>query len=144
MSVLLDTSAVIGWLERRDAAVIDAIEADPHVPAISAVTLGELHRGVRRAADDRVRTVRRLHLDFVADRLDIVPVDRDSASTWAALAEALPRRIGHNDTWIAVAAATTGRHLVTQDDALAAALAGANARTGASPAPEVILCPIDR
>ncbi len=147
MGVLLDTSAVIGWLERRDPGVIDTIEADPNVPAISAVTLGELHRGVRRAPDDRVRTIRRLHLDFVTDRLDIVPIDRDSASAWAMLAERFPRRTGHNDVWIAVAAATTRRQLVTQDEQLATALTDARTSTDPSTAlarsvPDVIHCPI--
>lgn len=144
MGLLLDTSAIIGWLERRDPGVTETIASDPDVPAISAVTLGELHRGVRRARDDRTRVVRRLHLAFVGDRLDIVPVDHESGPRWAGLADLLPRHLGHNDIWIAAAAATTSRQLVTQDEQLATALTDTRTSTDLStaPVPDVVLCPI--
>ena len=42
MALILDTSAVIGWVERRNQNVVQALAATERLPVISIVTLGEL------------------------------------------------------------------------------------------------------
>lgn len=53
MGLILDTSAVIGWVELQGEELVShlAEAAGDETPAIHAVTLGELERGARQAGD---------------------------------------------------------------------------------------------
>lgn len=135
MALILDTSAVIGWVELKDAAVIEAIRthsADGN-PRVHAVTIGELERGVGQAPDDLTRSRRRATLRFAREQLAPVSLDSagDETEAFGQIAAAVSRRISHNDTWIAAAAVTERRHLLTQDAQLAEVVA--RAATSESP-----------
>ncbi len=127
MALILDTSAVIGWVERRNRKVVDALAAADRLPMISVVTLGELHQGVESAlhannvAAHEVR-LRTLHL--AQRRLPRADIDENDAKLFGQLSAQLSRAVSHNDRWIAATALRLKRTLVTEDAALAAALAG--------------------
>lgn len=124
MALILDTSAAIGWVELKDAGVIDAIRehSTDGSPRVHAVTIGELERGVAQAGDETTRSRRRAALRFAREQLDPLPLDPegDQPEAFAHIAAALSRKISHNDTWIVAAAVTEQRLLLTQDATLAA------------------------
>jgi predicted nucleic acid-binding protein len=121
--VILDTSAVIGWVELKDQGVISAIRerSDGVAPRIHVVTAGELERGVVSAPDESTRVRRRATLRFAREQLDPcgLTLEGDQAEAFGHLAHALSRKVTHNDTWIVAAAITEGRALLTQDAFLA-------------------------
>lgn len=123
MALILDTSAVIGWVELKDASVIDAIRehSTDGSPRVHAVTIGELERGVAQAADEVTQGRRRATLRFAREQLAPVALesDGDQAEAFGQIAAATSRKISHNDTWIASAAVTERRQLLTQDSVLA-------------------------
>jgi predicted nucleic acid-binding protein len=125
LAVVLDTSAVIGWLERRNQRVADAIGDLGEVPLIHVVTLGELHEGVARARDlpeDDQRS-RAATLRFTLDELDLAsPPDAREAEVFGVVSAATSRRLSHNDKWIASRAILGGHSLITEDDNLADAI----------------------
>lgn len=122
MGVILDTSAVIGWLERGNQRVADAIGELGDVPLLHVVTLGELHEGVARARDlpeDDQRS-RAATLRFALDELDLAPLpDEREAEIFGLVSAATSRRLSHNDKWIVSRAVVGGHHLITEDDGLA-------------------------
>jgi len=123
MALILDTSAVIGWVELQDPAIIQALRnhsADSS-PRVHTVTIGELERGVAQAADETTRARRAATLRFAREQLAPLPLDPDGdqPEAFGQIAAALSRKISHNDTWIVAAAVTERRHLLTQDAALA-------------------------
>lgn len=129
MALILDTSAVIGWVELKDAAVIEAIRlhsADGS-PRVHAVTIGELERGVAQATDEVTQSRRRATLRFAREQLAPVPLDSDGdqPEAFGLIAAAVSRKISHNDTWITASAVTERRHLLTQDATLAQKVADA-------------------
>lgn len=71
MTVLLDTSAIIGWLERTDSSV-PALLAGSDTALYHPVTLGELHAGVERARGRSERDMRRTTVQFTLQRLEAV------------------------------------------------------------------------
>lgn len=123
MALILDTSAVIGWVELKDASVIDAIRehSTDSSPRVHAVTIGELERGVAQAADEVTQSRRRATLRFAREQLAPVALesDGDQPEAFGQIAAAVSRKISHNDTWIASAAVTERRQLLTQDSVLA-------------------------
>jgi predicted nucleic acid-binding protein len=123
VALILDTSAVIGWVELKDAAVIKALRdySGDASPRVHAATIGELERGVAQAADEATRARRRATLRFAREQLAPLPLDLDGdqPEAFGQIAAALSRKISHNDTWIAAAAITERRHLLTQDGELA-------------------------
>lgn len=119
---LLDTSAII--------ASPDAISLrSDDTAAISVITLGELHAGVRLAGDPSARALRQARLAAVRTSFVPVPVDEPIAESYAdllSIARAERRASKATDLLIIATAWATGRTLVTLDDAQAslARLAG--------------------
>jgi predicted nucleic acid-binding protein len=125
VALILDTSAVIGWVERRNGNVIQALAATERLPVISIVTLGELYQGVesaRHANDAEALAIRQRTLRLAQRRLPRVGVDESDAKLFGTLSAVLPRTVSHNDRWIATAAVRAKRTLVTEDVELATAV----------------------
>lgn len=121
--MIIDTSAVIGWVELKDADVIGAIRAHSAdgTPRVHAVTIGELERGIAQATDEITHARRQATLRFAREQLTPIALesDADQAEAFGQIAATVSSKISHNDTWIAAAAVTEGRHLLTQDALLA-------------------------
>lgn len=122
MGLVLDTSAIIGWLELRDPAIRKLIEerSDDEL-VVPFAAIAELRRGVEMADGDLAEARQRL-VDFVAAHLSIRYPTGTTCQHWAAIAGTLPRRVGHNEAWMAAIARDEDSTLVTQDADLAAAL----------------------
>lgn len=119
---LLDTSVVIAGV---GAKTLDL----PESAAISVVTLGELHAGVRIARDEATAESRRLRLAAVRDAFAPLVVDEAVAERYGhvlAVARSQRRAAKATDLLIIATAAATGRTLYTHD-AAQARLAGAAA-----------------
>ena len=95
-----------------------SVEALPEEPAISVVTLAEVHLGVLLARDAatrsvRLRTVSRIERDF-----DPIPIDPEVARVFASIV-AETRQHGRRpkvmDTWIAATAVRHGLVVFSQD-----------------------------
>jgi predicted nucleic acid-binding protein len=114
--LLLDTSVVIAGPE--------AIQLGPgDSAAISVITLGELHAGVRLASDLDARALRQARLASVRETFEPVLVDEAVAERYGeilAKARASKRTSKATDLLIIATAAATGRALYTLDDAQAA------------------------
>lgn len=123
MALILDTSAVIGWVELKDTGVIDAIRehSGNGNPRVHAVTIGELERGVTQAPDEITQRRRRTTLRFAREQLAPIALesDGDQPEAFGLIAAAVNRKVSHNDTWIAAAAVTERLRLLTQDAVLA-------------------------
>jgi predicted nucleic acid-binding protein len=115
IQALLDTSVVI--------APADALALDPDdSAAISVITIGELHAGVRLATDLRVRTLRQARLAAVREAFEPLPVDETIARHYGELLAAArsKRRVGKaTDLLIIATASASGRTLITLDEAQA-------------------------
>lgn len=109
-----------------DTSVLIALERDRpmgDIPTdrgwlISVVTVGELHRGVLNAPDERIRAQRLATYREAVERFEPLVIDETTAITWSeyeAHAAAERRRTYSADAWIAATAATHGLTLVTQD-----------------------------
>jgi predicted nucleic acid-binding protein len=114
--LLLDTSVVIAGPE--------AIQLGPgDSAAISVITLGELHAGVRLASDLDTRALRQARLVSVRETFEPVLVDEAVAERYGEIlanARASKRTSKATDLLIIATAAATGRALYTLDDAQAA------------------------
>jgi toxin FitB len=113
---LLDTSAVIS---SPDAISLRSDDT----AAISVITLGELHAGVRMAGDPAARALRQARLAAVRASFVPLPVDEPIAESYGELlsiARAARRASKATDLLIIATAWATGRTLVTLDDAQAA------------------------
>jgi predicted nucleic acid-binding protein len=112
MKGLLDTTVFVA---REAGRPLDSL---PDEPAISVITLAELHLGVLRARDGqtrsrRLRTVSRVEREFKA-----IPIDSEVARTFASIvaqARAAGRRPRVRDVWIAATAVRHGLIVFTQD-----------------------------
>jgi predicted nucleic acid-binding protein len=112
MKGLLDTTVFVA---REAGRPLDSL---PDEPAISVITLAELHLGVLRARDGqtrsrRLRTVSRVEREFKA-----IPIDSEVARTFASIvaeARAAGRRPRVMDVWIAATAVRHGLIVFTQD-----------------------------
>lgn len=126
--LLLDTSAVIGLLERHTPALRRAVEAQPLPIHVSAITLGELHHGVESSSDAVTLQRRRSSLETIEKSCITVDVTTLEASVYGPLSTRLrgagfgPRSVGAADRWISSTAITQNLTLVTQDKVLADAL----------------------
>jgi predicted nucleic acid-binding protein len=83
--------------------------------AMSAVTLGELEAGVLLAPDGPTRSHRLRRLVALARGPRVLTVDREVASAYAELRQAVSRRTS-NDLWIAATALAHGLVLITADE----------------------------
>lgn len=118
MAVILDTSAVLGWLERKTPATISALRGIGTTPLIHVVTLGELHEGVARsmAAGAADTDLRQQTIEFVVTRLRRVddPSEAD-AECFGWISACTSRKLSHNDKWIVAASIVGGHRLLTED-----------------------------
>lgn len=143
MGVVLDTSAVIGWLERKNQRIVSAINELGEVPCVHVVTLGELHEGVARVrgGPGDIQRSRAATLRFVIDELDVArSPDGREAEVFGLVSARIGRRLSHNDRWILSRCVLDAHHLITEDDDLAdaaesVALAEALAGHGLAPPP---------
>lgn len=112
MKGLLDTSVFIA----REAG--RPLEGLPDEPAVSVITLGELHLGVLRARDAQTRARRLRTVSRVEREFDAIPIDAEVARTFASIiaeARAAGRRPSAMDAWIAATAVRHGLVVFTQD-----------------------------
>jgi predicted nucleic acid-binding protein len=114
MSVLIDTSVLVGWENDR----FDKEKKLPQTVSVSVVTVAELRLGVLNATTLEARA-RRMATLRLAESLAPLPVDDAAADAWAVLVAGL-RTVGRkapvNDSWIAATAIARGIPVATQDD----------------------------
>lgn len=111
---LIDTSVFIALEQGRDIAALPS-DGQWHV---SAVTVGELKRGVLSAPNPSIAARRLDTWDDVRSSIPVVDVDETVANTWGeyeAIAANEQRAARVADNLIAATAATYGLVLVTQD-----------------------------
>jgi tRNA(fMet)-specific endonuclease VapC len=113
--LILDTGALVA-LERTDAGDDEILGDDADV-AIAAITAAELLVGVE-LADDTHRTGRKVFVDGVLDRVQIIAFDLTAARHHAELL-ARVRRTGRprgaHDLQIAATARASDRTIITTD-----------------------------
>jgi predicted nucleic acid-binding protein len=112
MKGLVDTSVFIA----REAG--RPLEALPDEPAISVITLAELHLGVLRAKDSQTRARRLRTVSRVEREFEAIPIDAEVARIFASIARdarAAGRRPRVMDVWIAATGVRHGLVVFTQD-----------------------------
>lgn len=130
MGLILDTSAVIGWVELQDAPLIEwlLVNAGEDIPKVHIVTLGELEHGVLEAPDEAAKSRRADTLTFARDELRLTSFSAtvDQAHLFGIVSSAVSRKASHNDCWITAAALGANDTLVTMDQKLAEMLRAAS------------------
>ena len=117
---LLDTSAIIGLMERHDVEIERLLMTAPDVlPMRTVFTEGELRAGLRGAMndpsveDDVLDRIRQTVIDAMS--LPVVDFDESVVDCYERVSAASPPGVSHNEQWI-VASAVAGRlELITQD-----------------------------
>lgn len=112
MKGLVNTSVFIA---REAGRPLDSL---PDEPAVSVVTLAELHLGVLRARDAQTRARRLRTVSRVEREFEAIPIDAEVARTFASIvgeARAAGRRPRVVDVWIAATAVRHGLVVFTQD-----------------------------
>lgn len=113
--VLLDTSAYSAWV-RGYAPVREPIEQADAL-YMSVVVIGELLGGFRGGSREKQNEV--WLQDFLSSpRVDVLPVDEETAAPYAAIYAELRRRgtpVSANDLWIAATAYQHGLRVLTLD-----------------------------
>jgi predicted nucleic acid-binding protein len=112
MKGLVDTSVFIA----REAG--RPLESLPDEPAVSVITLAELHLGVLRARDAQTRARRLRTVSRVEREYEAIPIDAEVARTFASIigdARAAGRRPHVMDVWIAATGVRHGLVVFTQD-----------------------------
>lgn len=118
MTYLLDTSAIIGWLERADSSVAELL-AGADSALYHPVTVGELHAGIERATSAAELEMRTNTLRFTLARLQSIPAAAAlPGAQFGYLTARLSRRLSHNDYWLVASAMALGVTLATEDVAL--------------------------
>ncbi|MCB8916096.1 MAG: PIN domain-containing protein [Thermoleophilales bacterium] len=90
----------------------------PDEIGVSVITAAELELGVLRAVDSESRASRLATLSRVRSTFPLLPVDPETGSLFARLADAAlreGRKLRRHDTWIAATALRHGAPVVTQD-----------------------------
>jgi predicted nucleic acid-binding protein len=90
----------------------------PDEIAVSVVTAAELELGVLRTNDAAIRRTRLATLAGVRSEYSLLPIDEQTASCFARIADAelrSGRKLRRHDTWIAATALRHGVPVVTQD-----------------------------
>ncbi|MBK9560294.1 MAG: hypothetical protein WAS75_04160 [Candidatus Microthrix subdominans] len=124
---MLDTSAVLGWLERKTPGVSDAVRTAGATPLIHIATLAELHERVARAEAVGAASTeqRRQTVEFVLHRLGRTPAPSEiDAECFGCLSACTSRKLSHNDKWIVAASIIGGHRLLTEDARLHAQVMG--------------------
>ncbi len=91
----------------------------PEEIAVSVVTAAELELGVLRARDQAARAQRLATLARVRADYPLLPIDDQTASCFARVADEelrAGRRLRRHDTWIAATALRHNVAVITQDD----------------------------
>ena len=112
MRGLLDTSVFIALESGRPIGTL------PDEPAISVITLAELHLGVLQARDGEQRSQRLRTLSRVESQLTPLPIDFEVARIYASLvfqAGIKGRRPPVMDAWVAATAVRHGLVVFTQE-----------------------------
>ena len=112
MKGLVDSSVFIA---REAGRPLDNL---PDEPAISVITLAELHLGVLRAKDAQTRARRLRTVSRVEREYDAIPIDAEVARTFASIvgeARAAGRRPRVMDVWIAATGVRHGLVVFTRD-----------------------------
>lgn len=115
MKLLLDTSAIIGWLERNDST-LPALVAESDTVDYHPVTLGELHAGVQRASTEAELQMRTNTLRFTRSRLQAVAHDVLPYEQFGFLTARFSRKLSHNDFWIVSSALAAGGYTLATED----------------------------
>ncbi len=90
----------------------------PDEIAVSVITAAELELGVLRAEDPTARAVRLRTLSRVRADYPLLPIDDETASCFARIADEelrAGREIRRHDAWIAATALRHGAAVLTQD-----------------------------
>lgn len=90
----------------------------PDEVGVSVITAAELELGVLRATDAGRRALRLDTLSRVRSTYPLIPIDPETASCFARLADAAlseGRKLRRHDTWIAATALRHGVAVLTQD-----------------------------
>ena len=90
----------------------------PDEIGVSVVTAAELELGVLRAVDADIRATRLATLAAVRTEYPLLPIDDQTASCFARIADAElrgGRKLRRHDTWIAATALRHGVPVLTQD-----------------------------
>jgi predicted nucleic acid-binding protein len=90
----------------------------PDEIAVSVITAAELELGVLRATDAAIRATRLATLASVRTEYPLLPIDDQTASCFARIADTelrAGRKLRRHDTWIAATALRHGVPVVTQD-----------------------------
>jgi predicted nucleic acid-binding protein len=115
LTYLLDTSAIIGWLERSDSSLPSLIAASDSA-LYHPVALGELYAGIERAGTSPEREMRTNTLRFTVQRLEQIGEHALPAEQFGFLTSRFGRKLSHNGYWtVATAIAAGGLTLVTED-----------------------------
>ena len=112
MKGLVDTSIFIAQEAGREVAQL------PDEGAVSVITLAELHIGVLRAKDPRIRSQRLATLARAEQEFQTIPIDVEVARVFAGMVAQVReggRRPNVMDVWIAATAVRHGLVLFTQD-----------------------------
>lgn len=130
MGLILNTSAIIGWVELQDANLIEWLleNAGEDIPNVHIVTLGELERGVLGAPDEAARSRRDDTLNFGRDELRQASFSDTvkQAHLFGIVSSVVSRKVSHNACWITAAALGANDTLVTMDQQLADQLRAAS------------------
>ena len=98
----------------------------PDEIAVSVITAAELELGVLRAEDPTVRAVRLRTLSRVRANYPLLPIDDETASCFARIADEelrAGRKIRRHDAWIAATALRHDAAVLTQDSDFTASAA---------------------
>ncbi len=117
----IDTSAVIGFIERQDPSVVDTLTAQVLPAVLLSFVEAELLHGIAAATADapaRRRTLGVYHqLTITADPVPERAVVLEHYAQVSEYASRTANRSGQNDRWIiAEAVAMNATIFVTQDD----------------------------
>ena len=117
MRILLDTSAY-SVFKRGHPTALDVLQRATLV-ALTPIVLGELHAGFRGGTErHRAKNVRELDLFLTSSRVRVLPIDGETADTYAVIHQSLRLAgtpIPTNDLWIAASAMQHGLTVLTAD-----------------------------
>lgn len=115
MIYLLDTSAIIGLLERKDSSLSTLFGVGDSA-AYHPVTLGELHAGIEAASSDAELDMRINTLDFTVQRLQVIDGNVLPAEQFGFLTARFSRKLSQNDYWIVASAVAFGAMTLVSED----------------------------
>jgi tRNA(fMet)-specific endonuclease VapC len=119
MAILIDTSVIIAVERGRLELATSFWRQSSQRFFLSAITVSELLHGVHRATTESIGAARLQFVDFVIDRVNVLPIDvpvaRTHAEIWARQ-EGAGMLIGPHDLWIAATCLYHGLSIATMND----------------------------